>query len=291
MMLIRPVQQLYTTTAEFEDANADLDNVRHYIEDNLKYADKVNVYTGYNSITELLSNANAAQMADIQLKAGTTDEYESVTVNKQPADFFRKYYYDNVESKYTDTFIMEISNAPASVDASGNPTGCMGSINIYNYNLKTDSYTLVSQANEEYYKKYSYNFHLGVPETDTNGNPTGSYVGFDKENAVISIDIFKNDFTDSDSDGNYFTELMRNDNTKPDTAASFAFVNMNMAGSEEIKVELAEGTVAEDSDFEKKEDSDGKSIIYRKAMRYKLFDSGAAGDNIYFIYTTPEILG
>ncbi len=46
--LIGMVQNLYITAKEFESVNADLDNVSRYIENNLKYADKVNVYTGYS---------------------------------------------------------------------------------------------------------------------------------------------------------------------------------------------------------------------------------------------------
>ncbi|MGN0620594.1 MAG: type II secretion system protein J [Porcipelethomonas sp.] len=282
MAILRPVQKLYNTTAEFEDINADLDNVRRYIEDNIKYADKVNVYTGYNSVSELISSPDAAQLPEVQLKPGTTDEYEKVSKPVDPLTFFKKYYYDNViNDNNKNIFIMEISNAPSATDALSNPSGSMGKVNIYKLDLSDSSYNLISEANEEYYKKYSYNFHLGKPDSAS----PGSYTGFDYNNAVMSIDVFKNDFSDSDNDGKYFTEMLRSDNTShSDTTASFSFVNI--AVSPEISVDTTLiGSIAEDDEIK---NTDNK--IVRKAMRYKFFDSGTPSDNIYFIYTTPEIL-
>ena len=74
--LIGMVQNLYITAKETESVNADLDNVSRYIENNLKYADKVNVYTGYSSLSELLNSPSAAKLPKVQLKSGNDNTYE-----------------------------------------------------------------------------------------------------------------------------------------------------------------------------------------------------------------------
>ena len=261
--LIGMVQNLYITTKEFESVNADLDNVSRYIENNLKYADKVNVYTGYSSLFELLNSPSAAELPKVQLKSGTDNTYENIIEDNTPLDFFRKYYFNEEQNKYTETYIMEISNSPSSYDIHGNPSGSMGNVKIYSADLKNDNCTMISESNCEYYKDFSYNFNLGTPDA------SGNFSGFDSENGIISVHIFENDFCDTDNDGKYFKKIKDENKSVPDAYLSFSFVNIAIC-PEIVVINDAAGSE-------------------RKAMRYKYFDSGRSSDNIYFIYTLPEI--
>ncbi len=262
--LIGMVQNLYITAKEFESVNADLDNVSRYIENNLKYADKVNVYTGYSSLSELLNSPSAAKLPKVQLQSGTDNTYENIMEDNKPLDFFRKYYFNEMKNKYTETYIMEISNAPLYFDINGNPSGSMGNVKIYSADLKNDTCTMISESNCEYYKEFSYNFNLGTPDA------SGNFSGFNSDNGIISVDIFKNDFSDTDNDGKYFKKIKDDNTSAPYAYLSFSFVNIAICP--EIAV------------------IDDAAGIERKAMRYKYFDSGRSSDNIYFIYTLPEIL-
>ena len=48
MAMIKPVMKLFNNTAELEKSSADADNIRRYIEDNLRYANRLFNCVGYN---------------------------------------------------------------------------------------------------------------------------------------------------------------------------------------------------------------------------------------------------
>ncbi len=62
LSLLNPVANVYSSTANYEHARAASDNVRLYIEDNLKYANNLRVL--YNATDATAANSSATAMAD-----------------------------------------------------------------------------------------------------------------------------------------------------------------------------------------------------------------------------------
>lgn len=261
LAMIRPAMQLFNKTASQEGASADIDNISRYIQDNLKYADRVNVYYGYGktSVSDMLNTNISGKYTKIQ-KDGT--EWKKDTYESTPLQYFRDYYFSSsADYAGKNINVMEITQD--------------GHVNIYTYSLETGNEVsgTITSISDAFYDKYIFS----ITEWD-----------FSPPNLTITMNIEYNGVTKGD-DGN-----TRKLNQEKKLGLTF----LNIAQRSEFNVIEREtvdsgDTIATDATDEYSI-SDGK-ITSRPASAYKYFAPDTLPDaenmgNTYIIYTVPEII-
>lgn len=267
LAMIRPAMQLFNKTASQESASADIDNISRYIQDNLKYADRVNVYYGYGktSVSDMLNTNISGKYTKIQ-KDGT--EWKKDTYESTPLQYFRDYYFSSsADYAGKNINVMEITQD--------------GHVNIYTYSLETGNEVsgTITSISDAFYDKYIFS----ITEWD-----------FSPPNLTITMNIEYNGVTKGD-DGN-----TRKLNQEKKLGLTF----LNIAQRSEFNVIEREtvdsgDTIATDATDEYSI-SDGK-ISSRPASAYKDFSikkKDSEGNpnpefkdgNTYIIYTVPEII-
>lgn len=263
MAMIRPAMQLFNKTASQEGASADIDNISRYIQDNLKYADRVNVYYGYGqtSVSGMLNANISGKYTKIQ-KEGT--EWKKVTYESTPLQYFRDYYFSSsADYAGKNINVMEIIK-------DGHKDGY---INIYTYSLETGNQIEQTSINDDFYNNYTFSI------TDWEFSPP---------NMTITMNIEYNGVTKGD-DGK---------NRKLNQEKKIGLTFLNISQRSEFNV-IERGTVdsgdtiATDATDEYSID-EGK-ISSRPASAYNYFAPETLPDeenlgNTYIIYTVPEII-
>lgn len=305
--MLGPVMKMHRQAAIMTDADASVDNIKRYMEENLRYADRVNIYKGY-SFNNIGAFA-AAKFKNIQpglsgIEKTKTDEhgnaitddsgneakyieYTESYVTANPFDFFKSYYFGDDSSRYKNknTYIMEIRNT-----AYDNGMGTIqpaGYINIYKYDYNTGAVNFDSSINPDYYdSKYLFEFcefYLDRPDTKT-------------ANVNIKLQITYDGTTVDDLTDKY--------------AFSFSFTNVETnsvfpaftkpIGTDDVLVTAV--TDVNGNNYYNKPD---EYISGKPASSYKSFeptqtpvvDAGGSEDNtvypdgnIYIIYTIPSII-
>lgn len=259
MAMIKPAMQLFNKTASQEDASADIDNISRYIQDNLRYADRVNIYYGYGEtdISDMLVKDIENKYTKLE-KDG--DEWKKVFYTSTPLQYFRDYYYSS-SADYTGKYVnvMEINGD--------------GFITIYTYSLETGSEINNTSINDEFYKDYVFNI------TDWK---------FSLPNLNIKMKIEYNGVTKGD-DG-------KNKKLNQESEIGLTFLNISQRSEFNVieREEAEDGdTIATDATDEYS--INDNKISSRPASAYKFFSPDTLPDadnmgNTYIIYTVPEII-
>lgn len=263
MAMIKPAMQLFNKTSSQEGVGADIDNISRYMQDNLMYADRVNIYHGYGfeNIDSFLNNEFSDILTTFE-KNESTKIIEKKRKNAKPLDFFRKYYYPDSKTNFgsQNVYIMEISKD--------------GFVKIYTYSLDTNSELGVTAINESYYDDYKFS----ITEWD-----------FAPPKLNITMNMEYNGVT-KEADG-------KNRKLNQEAEISLEFANISVRSEfNVINEELLEDgyTVAPNPGDEKIEIKD--NMLYTTpASSYKNFslsesDLGYKEGNTYIVYTVPEII-
>lgn len=303
MAMIRPAMQLFHRTSSQEMAGADIDNITRYLQDNLKYADRVNIYYRYgdkdgDSNKKAITNVDDMMNLEIPGILPTVQQpteppvppadpavttakvYEKVYANATPLDFFRKYYYgtaDLAEDQYKNRmiYVMEIA-----VD---------GKIKTYQYKLNksetTEHFDSMNSINNEFYKKGSFS----IPET-----------GWDLSESKLKIEM------NLDYDGVTRDENGDKVKLRQKAEINIPFVNIGTRSSYDVvevatlptEFNLSPNTMPANSygNVENDFTQSGNVISRHTASSFRKFtpeesDSRYNKDsNTYIVYTLPEII-
>lgn len=150
LALVKPSMELFGDTSEQEEVTACTDNIKRYIEDNLRYADRLVYCTGFERFDDIVR----------------TEKYNYITFNKDEdkkeplekasvkvLEYFRDIYYPYIEPNgtYDDVYVMAIDNG-----TSENPKG---NVKIYKADLSklSRSKHQLSELSSQFYDTYSYN--------------------------------------------------------------------------------------------------------------------------------------
>ncbi len=263
MAMIKPAMQLFNKTSSQETAGADIDNISRYLQDNLRYADRVNIYYGwgFKNINEFLNNSFIEILPSFE-KNDSTKIISKKYINATPLEFFKKYYYsdDKPDSFFNDknVNIMEIDKN--------------GFITIYIYSLKTQTEISNKTINPEYYNDYKFsitNWTFNPPELNIkmnieyNGITKGSDGKNKKLNQESQIGII---FSNIDVRSNFnVVESILNDGYIVSPGSEDEFL---------IKDNVLNTTPANSYKIFKIDESD---VNYKEG-------------NTYLVYTTPAII-
>lgn len=176
LSILQPVSDAYASTANYEHARASSDNVRTYVEDSLRYADRMKILINASSLSEAEGEASA-MISGFKNADGS----------------------DRIATGDTPVYIMELNNNTDSENR-------MGYVNVYQYTNGTSMTSSVFKSiNTNLYDQYGYNFKIcndpSCPDPDCLGN-------FTEMNSQMQLEIFKyNVKTSSYEDTTYSTTI------------------------------------------------------------------------------------
>ncbi|MCM1227082.1 MAG: type II secretion system GspH family protein [Clostridium sp.] len=261
LAMIRPAMQIFNRTSSQEGAGANIDNITRYLQDNLRYADRVNVYQGYGETSPggMLTHEIDSLLPSVELN-NTTNEYEKVYAKASPLEFFREYYYSS-PSDYENKKInvMQIDDK--------------GKISIYTFSLKTgnEDTTKRTSISDAFYEDYMFNI------------PADGWK-FYSDHLTIEMKITYKGATRNDSGS--LTEINQT------SSVNVNFPNIKMRSELDV-IEMA--TLPTDKTFTKDESTEDvftqkkNTVVSRPASAYRQ-KTGTEGGYTYIIYTVPEII-
>lgn len=260
LAMIRPAMQLFNKTASQEGAAADIDNISRFIQDNLRYADRVNIYSGYGEkdVEEMLKKNISDKYKHLEFDGS---KWESNYYDSSPLEYFRDYYFADTESyNNKNVNVMEIT------------PDCH--VNIYTYSLNDFSYVGETPINSDF---YSGDHTIQITSWD-----------FPLPNLTINLKI-EYDGASKGSDG-------KKTRLEQESKITLTFLNVAQRSEytviERETIRAGEDVAALPTD---EYSQDGNVIKSRPASAYKLFKADPLPDpkdsgNTYIIYTVPEII-
>lgn len=279
LAMVRPAMQLFHKTSAQEEAGANIDNISRYLQDNLRYADRLNIYQYYSKdSTAVQTPADMMSLTipkilpyvDLDTDDPTNKTYKKMYMDATPLEFFQKYYFNSAGSyDGKNVNIMQIDN--------------LGKISIYTCSLENGTISSkVSAISDKFYDTHTFSI--------TNWE-------FSPPNLKINLDIKYNGVT-KDNSGKT-TQLTQQ--------SVIALTFLNIANRSELDV-FKEATLPTDSVFlQETTDPDNFSlknntITSRPASAFKNFsceeklEDGTPNPNYdangytYIVYTVPEII-
>ncbi len=257
--MVRPAMKLFNNTSQLEKASADVDNIRRYIEDNLRYADRLVNCVGYDNFDDIVKDSYTYKYYD----SVSDSIFPNDRVDQPVLTYFKEQYFPYLSP--SSVYVMEIDNGDIFT------AGIMGKITIYKVDFSDGSLDFESEASSSYYSKYSFNINFGVaiPPPPTNLPDTW---GLSDSLRNMYIDVFKNR-SSADDDGKFFDELHSASSHYSTSALNLS--NLELKLDIDIGVK-ANGTTVYDTDFSRLDTIENPTPV--------------ANPKYYFIYTLPEII-
>lgn len=273
LSFVAPSRKVYKNAAEYAGASSMIDNVRRVVEDNLRFANRMNVIVGPD------------------LSGG-----EEVFIQTEVGNLRHKFHLDDSNRKtfFQDkVYVMKIDN-PEESEFAGFAAGSQkpGKVSIWIYN----NGTLDSANSKEWaltdgiYNEYSFSLSKGITFTshpisiagvrwdiiDTGTyNSFGGSTGFmDPADFSLTLDIYKNAYDDRSNPAGSSYKL-----TDIGVKETVALAFVNMADGHTLKDEEVKLTDTSDPSGEKTENCGHK---------YNYEDRGNSKD-LFFFYTIPDI--
>jgi prepilin-type N-terminal cleavage/methylation domain-containing protein len=273
LSFVQPARKVYKNAAEYSGASGMIDNVRRVVEDNLRFANRMNVIVGPD------------------ISGG-----EEAFIQTEVQNLRHKFHFDDTNRKtyFQDTvYVMKIDNPEAS-DFSGYAAGAdkPGKVSIWQY----DSGALNSADSKEWalaegvYNEYSFSLSKGttftshpiaiagvrwdIIDTCTYDSFGGSTGFMDPADFSLVLDIYKNAYDDRSNPAASSFKL-----TDVGVSETVALAFVNMADGHTLKDEEIKLTDLSDPNGETTENCGHK---------YNFEDRGNSMD-LYFFYTIPDI--
>lgn len=283
LSFVTPTRKVYKNASEYAGASAMVDNVRRIVEDNLRFANRMDVYIG----------------PDV---SGGEEAYIEARVN----ELRHKFHLDDanrVTFGRDRVYVMKIDNPEEDQIADGFTGGSQkpGRISIWEYDRDSTDITkcVLNTANSKewaiasgVYDEYSFSLSMGIDftthiETVAGVNwdviDTGDYINIgddpsayaDPANFAMTLDIYKNFYDDRSNRAASAYRLAR---TSVSNTVALCFVNM-VDGSNTLRSE----------DVEITDPSDGTVSTENCGNRYTYHDLCTESKDIYFFYTVPDL--
>jgi prepilin-type N-terminal cleavage/methylation domain-containing protein len=273
LTFVQPTSKVMKHASEYSGATNMVDNVRRIVEDNLRFANRMNVYAG----PDVSAGEEAWRQSEVNVLR-------------------HKFYFDDanrVTYKQDKVYVLKIDN-PEESEFAGFSAGSQkpGRVSIWEY----DGGVLNTANSKEWaitqgvYDEYSFSLSYGITWTTTpkmiagvqwNIIDSGTYTDFngaDKfvapSNFQLILDIYKNAYDDrSNHSGSYKLA-----NTSVSNVVALSFVNM---------VNGTTGTIKDEEIVLKTSDPLNPTTTENR-VRYE-YKGGTSSKDLYFIYTLPEI--
>lgn len=276
LSFITPTRKVYKDASEYAGASAMVDNVRRIVEDNLRFANRMDVYTG----------------PDVDADGGE-DAWIQNRVNELRTKFKLASTSDRITYARDRVYVMKIDNPEEEQFTDGFAGGSQkpGRVSIWEY----DDGALNTANSKEWamaqgvYDEYSFSLSYGIDWTTHQINiagvnydiiDSGTYKNFDADFVSpmkfrLILDIYKNNYDDRSNRATSSYSLAR---TYTSNVVALSFVNMvdgehNVALMDSIKATNPIG---------------GDPVTQNLGQRYN-YHGGSTTRDLYFVYTVPDL--
>ena len=275
LTFIAPVMNIHRDTAQYSESATVVDNVRRAVEDNLRFANRMDVYVG--------PNVGVDENTFIK---GRVDALRNDFLFVNTADSERKSFYRDT------VYVMKINNPETFENIPGNAEE-PGKISLWRY----DNGTLNAASSKEWvvspalYNDYAFSLSFGITYDQTvlktvagqkreiirtaTYNSFGDFISPSKFNLVL--DIYGIDYNDR-----AHTDTSAYSLCKTNVSNSVALSFVNMSGSATLP--------KEDIDYIDKSVTPNKNET-ASVDRYSFVPRPAdsTSNDIYFVYTVPDL--
>lgn len=253
LSIMNPIGDLFVSTSKYETARSSSDNVRLYIEENLKYADKFKTVVG--------------------TAAYPSDEVDSF-IN----------YFGKTVGPGTDTpiYVMEIKNDVT--DVSGHQNGKLnvidsakGQIVLYKDGVQQKEFAV----NYNMYNDYGFKISLAPTFSEISLSANLDIYHVDKKGGVWSGTNFVMPYEKDDSG---------NEESYYSTTISFSMMNIHETDKITFYHNISDGKLISESEIQPDWvlGTDYNATDEEKERFIDTVDLGGSSENIYFIYTLPK---
>ncbi len=274
LSFLAPTSRIMKNTSEYAHSAAVVDNVRRVVEDNLRYANRMDVYAG--------PDISAGEAAFMQEKVNALRTKFLLGTNSTSTNERLTYGQDIV-------YVMKINN-PETFQNLSSTTEKPGKISIWEYdngalNAANSKEWAVSEA---VYGDYSFSLSYGINWTTTGITvagrqkeliTSGTYQNFNgfqsPSNFRLVLDIYENEYSNKADKANSSYTLCK---TSVSNVVALSFVNM--ATSTTIK--------KEDINYIDRTVPGTEIVDVIDPERYT-YTSDSYSNDLYFVYTLPEL--
>lgn len=317
VQLLGPISKFFVRSSNFENTTACVDNLRRAIENNLKYADRVRVYAGYEPYVyanDTITGTDGVTITYKKTDFATTKETDGVTSNLKVGgvglqnhvnDFYNEFFkdrkllgtngkiyvmvFDNTEI-VSDLQLM--SNCGLLSDFTDNALN-RGRIVLYEYDFNSyapsfntaqgDTNCTPWYVNQKLYSNFEYTYNIGSSDDFTlDTDPS-----FNPQSCSIRIHM-----TEIAKQGDGLARIDTEDTR--DTVSSFAMKNVLKPQTNKTYPVAAEDYVLEPNPAAAAASKLDKYIVTRRPKRFMSIRTNTDPDpfnGFYFIYTLPETVG
>lgn len=292
MSLLGPVSNQFRSTVKYENVRANLDNTRLYIEGKLRYADRVWIYTGYDSLPP-----------DATTEFSNYYWFNGYTQKDGSGNTIATYNRSAVNSAISNTkiYVMGIYNSTASGKE-------LGQISLSTYDSLGGSGSTKDYAvNKAFYDKYGFKVLFGnrkqvfeadgtTPVKDSEGNDVYEYDNLSLGNFMVTVEAY--DKKTSGSTVSY-------KKTNFTSTATFGLMNVYDGGikNDTFYCEILPGGnhATPKLIYNYNEIGGGLKTSYTeypeitfalpsfKVPKYRSFDGGSStSENIFIVFTLPD---
>lgn len=272
LSLFSPALRIFQNANDYSASAGMVDNVRRVVEDNLRYANRMDVYVG--------PDISAGETAFIDSKVGEfRNKFLFGTTDKERVTFGK----DNV-------YVMKINNPETFKDISSTAER-PGKVSLWKY----DSGVLNGSESKEWaisegvYQDYSFSLSFGIT-WDTEMKTivgrekelikTGTYTDFGNfvspSNFRLILDIYENDYNDRANKSTSSYSLLK---TNVSNVVALSFVNMASSTTLHTeKIRYIDHTIS----------GDPEATLTPEPTRYT-FTNDSFSQDIYIVYTIPDV--
>lgn len=186
LQLLDPVSKFFVRSSNYETTTACIDNIKRAIEGNLKYADRVRAYSGYEAFSGLSGAGESPMSSDLTGQVQSFWEY--FFKDRELIDCEGSIYvmvFDNRPQNGGIAGLSKLSDFTGQKRNSGKisritiPFKCGEDIDLTNKNVEIDDW----YVNQKMYGNYNYTFSLGtsndfiltpVPTSESESGPESS---------------------------------------------------------------------------------------------------------------------
>lgn len=275
LSLLQPLNRVFKDSLEYEGSRATVDNIRLYLEDNLRYSNRLHVYTKVNldNVTGVVGVNGIARIAG-------DDDSKNLSPCNAVAFMRKKYMLGNVDRISTTddiVYVIYVDNPEdITADLNINDATNRGRITVYTFKNGVEVASERRVLSEVAFKEYSFALNLGnlISEgtvTNTTGDVIHGYEQYDlfnPANFAMTLNIYKNQRNGS---------VFKADDLRTPSVVTFALINI-----------FGQNGSLLDEKITYKNNTPGATTNNTKSIpRYSFYEGVEDTKDVFFVFTKP----
>jgi prepilin-type N-terminal cleavage/methylation domain-containing protein len=276
LSLLQPLNRVFKDTLEYEGSRATVDNIRLYLEDNLRYSNRLHMYTKVNLNNIIDDTVGIKGKGIIRIDNDIYSENLDSAVT-----FMRKKYKIGNPNRISDTndivYVIYVDNPEdITLDLNINDATNRGKITVYTFKNGVEIASERKVLSEVAYREYSFALNLGqriadATVTNTSGTESHGYEQYDlfnPANFAMTLNIYKNKRNGS---------VFKAEDLRSPSVVTFALVNIFGKN----------GSLLDETITLKDTSPNATEPLKENIPRYGFYEGIEDTNDIFFVFTKP----